>query len=132
MSDDEAGDEASAGEIPEAPSPGGPDPDDLGPESPEAPEVPGRETNPEQLGPEIPTPPDPSNADSEVAGLFWKLVLVFNVAVFGLSVGPMIGFFLGDWDLALQVFTVGAVAFAYGGLRYYQFRRARDDETSST
>ncbi|PSP93226.1 hypothetical protein BRC91_10440 [Halobacteriales archaeon QS_4_62_28] len=124
MSGDELDDPDSGPEIPEAPAPDGPDPESLGPEVPTAP---GTET----LGPEIPTPPDPGEGDSEVVGLFWKLVVVFNVAILGLSVGPMIVFFLGDWDLGLQVFAVGALAFAYGTARYYQFRRDRDGDTDT-
>lgn len=129
MSSDEPEEDDATVTIPEAPSPDGPDPEDLGPGVPTAP---GSETDAEQLGPEIPTAPAPADADSDVAGLFWKLVLVFNVAVFGLSVGPMIGFFLDNWDLGLQVFAVGALAFGYGMTRYYQFRRDRDDDDETT
>lgn len=123
MTSDESDDEADASppDVPRAPNPGGPDPDDLGPDAPSVPN-----TGSEDLGPSIPTPPEPGDADSEVVGLFWKLVLVFNVAVFGITVGPMFGYFLGDWELGLQVFLVGALAFAYGTFRYYRFRKDRD------
>jgi hypothetical protein len=124
VSSDDA-DERPPGEIPDPPPVDGTDPEDIGPGVPTAP---GSEDDPEQLGPEIPTPPEPTagDADSESVRLFWKLVLVFNVAVFGLSVGPMIGVFLDNWDLGLQVFAVGALAAAYGLVRYYGFRRDRE------
>lgn len=125
MSGNEDSADDSGVDIPEAPSTGGPDPDDLGPDIPTAP---GSEFDPDQLGPDIPTPPEPGEGDTGVVALFWKLVVVFNVAVFGLAVGPMIGVFLGDWDLGLQVFAVGALAFAYGTIRYDRFRRGRDEE----
>jgi hypothetical protein len=124
VSSDDHDKRESTPEIPEAPEPDGPDPESLGPGVPTAP---GSETDAENLGPEIPTAPEPGDGDSEIVGLFWKLVVVFNAAVLALSVGPMIGFFLGDWDLGLQVFAVGALAFAYGTVRYYQFRRDRDE-----
>ena len=127
VSRDDTDESRSGPSVPEAPSPSGPDPEQIGPEIPQAP---GSDTDPEQLGPEIPQAPElkPGDADSEVVGLFWKLVIVFNVALLGLSVGPMIGFFEGDWDFGLQVFAVGAIAFAYGMVRYYQFMNGRDSE----
>lgn len=122
MSSDDDEDEAGV-DVPEAPSPNVTEPEDLGPEVPAAA---GTAEDDESLGPDVPTPPTPDEADTEVVGLFWKLVVVFNVAVFGVTVGPMIGFFLGNWDLGLQVFAVGALALAYGLVRYYRFREDRD------
>jgi len=126
VSSDDPDESGASPEIPEAPSHSGPDPEQIGPEIPTAP---GSDTDPEDLGPPIPEAPelDPSDADTEVVGLFWKLVIVFNVALLGVSLGPMIGFFRGNWDLGLQVFAVGAIAFAYGLVRYYQFVNDRDD-----
>jgi hypothetical protein len=89
------------------------DPDSLGPSIPEAPSA--------------PKPPRDGSA-SEISGLFWKLVIVFNVALFGLSVGPMIIYFEGQTDRGVQVFLVGAIAFAYGYFRYRQFMNDREDE----
>ncbi|MDS0277383.1 hypothetical protein NDI85_06230 [Halomicroarcula sp. S1AR25-4] len=90
------------------------------------------EFDPESLGPDVPKAPSPpdGSANSEVAGLFWKLVLVFNVALLGLSVGPMLVYFEGRVDLGIRVFLVGLLAFAYGTARYVKFERERtaDDE----
>ena len=91
------------------------------------------EFDPSSLGPDVPTAPDPPDGtpDSEVAALFWKLVVVFNIALLGLSVGPMLAYFDGRVDLGLRVFLVGLVAFVYGTVRYVQFRRNRDDESAA-
>lgn len=79
----------------------------------------------EYPGPGAPSVPSPDDADREVAGLFWVLVLVFNLAVGALAIGPMMIVFQGWWDMGLQVTLVGVLAFAYGTIRYYRFRRDR-------
>jgi hypothetical protein len=87
------------------------------------------EFDPEAAGPqvEIPSVPDPSDADSSVdpavQQLFWKLVLTFNVALFALSLGPMLVAFRGQWRLGGSVFALGAVTFGYGLTKYRQYRR---------
>jgi hypothetical protein len=91
------------------------------------------EFDPDSLGPsvpEAPSPPNPSGkgASSEVAGLFWVLVLVFNVALLGLALGPMLAYFEGWVDLGIQIFLGGLVLFAYGSYRYVKFTRNRDDD----
>ena len=88
------------------------DPDSLGPGIPEAPSA--------------PEPPQDGSA-SEATGLFWKLVVVFNVALLGLSVGPMLIYFEGQVDRGTQVFLVGAIAFGYGYFRYRRFMASRAD-----
>jgi len=79
-------------------------------------------------GPGAPSPPDPDQADRAVRGLFWVLVLVLNVAVAALAIGPMMIAFQGWWDLGLQVTLVGVLAMAYGLFRYHRFRERRDDD----
>jgi hypothetical protein len=86
------------------------------------------ESDEERAGPAVPSAPDADDADREVAGLFWALVLVFNVAVAALAIGPMMIAFQGWWDLGLQVTLVGLLAFAYGVFRYNRFREQRAED----
>ena len=107
----------------------GPDEDGegaLGEKSPHEPD----EFDPASLGPGIPEAPEPPDgaANSEVPSLFWKLVAVFNIALLGLSVGPMLAYFDGRVDLGLRVTLVGAVAFGYGYFRYRRFVKQRDSD----
>ncbi|MDG5775695.1 hypothetical protein VB773_16710 [Haloarculaceae archaeon H-GB2-1] len=87
------------------------------------------EFDPESAGPQvdIPSVPDPSesegSANPEVQQLFWKLVLTFNVALFALSLGPMLVAFRGQLQLGGSVFAIGAVTFVYGVAKYRQFER---------
>lgn len=119
-----------------------------GPDEPdEEPDVVPEEFDPASLGPDPPEPnppnqdagastqpgedvieeltPDPpeigEDVDAEIVGLFWLLVVVFNVAVFCLAVGPMMIVTQGWWDAGLQVFAVGVVVLSYGLYRYYDF-----------
>lgn len=92
------------------------------------------EFDPDSLGPsapEAPRPPDGAG-NSEVTGLFWKLVVVFNIALLALSLGPMLAYFEGQVDLGLRVFLVGVVAFGYGTYRYVRFRQERETEESDS
>jgi hypothetical protein len=99
--------------------PQGDDADDLGPEERAA-----------RLGPDPPTAPspdtDPSDVDPEIRGLFWRSVLMANVAVFCLAFGPMLAFFRGQWTVGAGVVLIGLLA----GLRVYHLYRifqGRDD-----
>lgn len=60
------------------------------------------------------------DVDDETARLFWYLVVVFNVAVMGLAIGPMLIIFLDEWFLGGQITAAGAILAAYG---YYRYRR---------
>ncbi|MBV0923656.1 hypothetical protein KTS45_05525 [Halomicroarcula limicola] len=90
------------------------------------------EFDPDSLGPDVPEAPSApdGSAASDTAALFWKLVIVFNVALLALSVGPMFIYFEGRVDLGLRIFLVGVVAFGYGTFRYVRFQheRKRDRE----
>jgi hypothetical protein len=72
------------------------------------------------IGPSVPRLPDTASNDvpSELKKQFWKLVLLFNVALFGMSLGVMLVGFEGRWRLGGAFFLVGAVAFARGWLGY--------------
>lgn len=88
------------------------------------------ELDPESLGPDVPSAPDIGEVEnSEVIQLFWKLVLVFNVAILALAVGPMFAFFDGRWELGSQLFFLGVITFAYGTVRYYRLRAVKDEAT---
>ncbi|WP_262175720.1 DUF7322 domain-containing protein [Haloarcula laminariae] len=88
------------------------------------------EFDPSSLGPDVPESPAGSG-NSEVTSLFWKLVVVFNVALLALALGPMFAYFRGNVDFGLQLTAAGAILFAYGYFRYRQFVRERDDDESA-
>ena len=102
----------------------GPDEDGEGVLSEKSPYEPD-EFDPSSLGPDVPEPPE--GGGGEVASLFWKLVVVFNVALLALSLGPMFAYFRGDTDLGLQLTAAGLILFAYGYFRYRKFLRERDE-----
>lgn len=77
--------------------------------------------------PTVPEPPDPEAADPELRASFWGLVLVFNLAILGVSVGALFAVVRGDYALGGQLFLGGAVLFAYGLYRYRRVRRTIDD-----
>lgn len=85
---------------------------DLGPDVPEV---------------DIPQPPDFSGNDvpDELARSFWKLVMVFNLALFALALGPMLIFFRGEWTNGTAVFALGLAAFVYG---YRRYQRVTSDD----
>jgi hypothetical protein len=101
---------------------------------PDEPDDPGRlddvEPDPEsELAPEapevdVPEPPDPSSGDASegLVRSFWKLVAMFNLALFAVSLGPMLVVFRGEWVNGGAVFFLGVAVFVYGYVRY---RRAR-------
>lgn len=88
------------------------DPKDLEPE----------EFDPDSLGPEVPAPPaSPSDADSEVRGLFWVLVLVANIALLTASLGIMFIVFQDRWALGAQLTLAGVILGLYVYYRVYRF-----------
>ncbi|MFC4552229.1 MULTISPECIES: DUF7322 domain-containing protein [Halorussus] len=112
-------------------------PDDRAPEEAEAeqrgtdliPDDPGerfRESDDETLGLEVPSVPEFSadDADPELRRQFWSLVLLFNVALFGMSLGLMLVGFEGRLKVGGAIFLVGLVAFLRG-LRGY--RKVNED-----
>ncbi|MEF8829769.1 MAG: hypothetical protein V5A49_12085 [Haloarcula sp.] len=108
--------------------PGEDDPDGIGNVFTEKSDYEPEEFDPDSLGP---SPPKPTSGDfeSDAAGLFVKLVIVFNIALLALSLGPMLAYFEGRVDLGTRVFLVGLIAFGYGTFRYIQFKRERESET---
>ncbi|SEO87627.1 hypothetical protein SAMN05216388_102182 [Halorientalis persicus] len=93
-----------------------PDPDpDLGPDVPAV---------------DIPEPPDPDAADvpEGLAGSFWKLVAIFNLALFAVALGPMLAVFRGEWVNGGAVFFMGVAVFFYGYVRYQRAKAAFVDD----
>lgn len=78
--------------------------------------------------PEAPTVPDPSGNDvpPDVAAAFWGAVVLVNVGLFAVALGPMLIFFRGQWEWGGGLFTVGALALAHAYQRYRRFRTERD------
>lgn len=97
------------------------EPEDPEPDSPEP-----EEFDPDSLGPDPPSIPDLSEkageADPEVRGLFWWLVVVFNVALLSFSLGLMFVGFRENVTLGVQLTLVGLVLGGYGYLRYRRFK----------
>ncbi|WP_181686478.1 DUF7322 domain-containing protein [Halorhabdus salina] len=83
---------------------------------------------PTDLVPAVDVPePDPGEdaLDGAVAALFWRLVLVFNVALFGVTVGPMMLYFRGNLRIGGGLLAVGLLFAGYGFARYWAFKRER-------
>ncbi|WP_267642889.1 DUF7322 domain-containing protein [Haloarchaeobius amylolyticus] len=78
--------------------------------------------------PEAPSVPDESDAPSELKYEFWTMVLVFNAAILGVSLGGMYILFRGNWDLGGRIFLGGVVFFLYGLYRYQTRTFGRDDD----
>jgi hypothetical protein len=72
------------------------------------------------------------DADDETARLFWYLVVVFNVALMGLAIGPMLILFLDEWLLGGQITAAGAILAAYGYYRYRRHDPGSDDGGGAT
>lgn len=68
----------------------------------------------------------------EVSRLFWASVVLVNVAVFALSLGPMLIVFRGQWFLGLGLIGGGAVALTRTYRLYQQFKRERDEQRTNS
>lgn len=89
------------------------------------------------VGPEVPSVETPDldespaledvDVDPETASLFWRLVLVFDVALFALVAGPVLWYVAGRKRIGVQVTVLGVVAFAYGVYRLRTRETGRDD-----
>ena len=68
----------------------------------------------------VPEPPGPSSGDASdgLVRSFWKLVAIFNLALFAVSLGPMLAVFRGEWVNGGAVFFLGVAVFFYGYVRY--------------
>lgn len=99
-----------------------PDPTPSTPEDP-SPETPEQETP----SPDIPSPADNyENADPELRAGFWKLVLLFKLAIIGLTVGSLIAWFEADYVLGGQLLFGGGTLFLYAAYQAHDFKRRLD------
>lgn len=80
--------------------------------------------DPERDLPEVPKAPKPSvaesNVDPEFAMLWWRSVFLANVAVAGVSLGPMLVYFRGMWIAGVGATLLGLAAL----FRTYQHYRS--------
>jgi len=107
------------------------------PDEPDEPDEPSIDAEPdeadlEDIGPsvpevDIPDAPDPDDVDvpDHLVRQFWKLVAIFNLALFALALGPMLIVFRGQLENGGAVFALGVAAFLYGYVRY---RRVTADD----
>lgn len=78
--------------------------------------------------PEAPRPAlDESEVDPELSAFWWRTVVLANIALGGLTIGPMVVFFERMWTVGAVVFVVGALALVrvYQHVRWFQ---NRDDD----
>jgi len=126
---DETSDPADAGEAAETDHAGdcpdwqeNPEPDlpSLGPEVPsvDVPEVEVPGTDSETVGADV---------DVDTAKGFWRLVLIFDVALLALALGPMFVYFMDDWRRGGMLLGFGLLAFLYGVARYREFQTAAEN-----
>lgn len=74
-----------------------------------------------------PSEPDLSGVDSAVSKPFWASVILVNLAVFALSLGPMLIYFRGEWLVGLGLVGGGTLALGRTYHLYRQFERASTD-----
>ena len=106
------------------------------PDEPEEDDPESRWGNPEHDLPRIPEVATPdseeTSADPELLRLFWASVVAANVALLGLSLGPMLVFFRGDWMLGAASVAVGAFALYRTHSYYHRVRARRGDGDDAT
>jgi len=63
-----------------------------------------------------------ADIDPTVSRVFWRLVLVFDVAFLAMALGLMFVYFRGDWTTGGPAIALGATAFVYGVREYREYR----------
>jgi hypothetical protein len=108
------------------------------PDEPEEPDPEQRWGSPELDLPRVPTvdvpestPGDDTAVDPEIQRTFWTAVVLANVAVFGVTVGPMLVYFRGRWLVGLGLVGVGLVALARTYTLYREFQAVHDDDETA-
>lgn len=89
--------------------------------------------NPEEDLVSVPEAPtfDDSDVDPELSAFWWRTVVLANVALGGVTIGPMVIFFERMWLVGGVCFLIGALAF----VRVYQhvvWFRNRDEDAESS
>jgi len=69
-----------------------------------------------------------ADVDTVVFRTFWGAVLSINVAMAAISIGLLVIYFRGDWDLGGLALAVGAVA-AVAAVRFHRIFRADREAT---
>ena len=64
----------------------------------------------------------------EVETLFWRLVILANIALFGVAVGVMFLLFEAAFQIGGLLIAIGAIAGLGGYVRYRRFKRSRIDQ----
>ncbi|SIR09915.1 hypothetical protein SAMN05421858_1413 [Haladaptatus litoreus] len=72
-----------------------------------------------------PTAPEPidGDADPEIQKEFWAQVILFNIALFTLSLGLMLVGFEQRWTFGGLLLAVGVITFVRGYSRYRSFQK---------
>lgn len=87
--------------------------------------LPGNLEIPEVSQPEVPE----ESLSGDVPRVFWASVILVNVALFALSLGPMLIVFRGQWTFGLPLIAVGALALVRTYQLYRKFKAERADES---
>ncbi|MWG36440.1 DUF7322 domain-containing protein [Halomarina oriensis] len=101
--------------------------DDPWPDEPE-------EFDPDSLAPSVDVPEAPgtpefseSDVDDDLFRAFWGAVVMLNVALLGLSLGPMFLYFWGDLRLGGGTTLIGLVSAVFAYRFYAGYQRDRQD-----
>jgi hypothetical protein len=96
------------------------------PEEPDEDDPENRWGNPEEelvAVPEVSVPDgEGSDVDPELYRTFWAAVLFANIGLAGITIGPMLAYFRGEWDLALLFVVIGLFGLARTYAYSVQFR----------
>lgn len=79
------------------------------------------EPDPDALGPDIPEPDEDTPA--RVPLLFWRVVVVFNLAILAIALGALMLVFDRRPTLGGQILVLGFVLLGYGLYRYRGAKR---------
>lgn len=107
--------------------------DEPWPDEPSEPDPERRWSDPERSLVDVPPTPEPTtdeaDVDPEILETFWLSVLLANVAVAGLTIGPMLVYFRGMWVAGGVAVAVGAFALlrVTQHVRAFRERRAGDE-----